>query len=202
MSSVSGSSGDGIPPILHSVYANGPFKSCVECETDLAETGLPYAIEKVVRNGEVVFEYALCSSCTMTLVQEFSEESLENIRQYLESEPDAIDPLVFERMAWAMHGSDDEADTGDGPPPLPPQIVDRCRRCGRGDDRFEGEHTVMGLLVGRQLITNINTICGACTEGMEEILSQKTRDLHDDFIERNFPGVPANLDIPVGIMGI
>ncbi len=161
----------GIPPILFSTQTERPFEVCIDCGGNLIESGAPYGVEKVIRNGEVIFEYAICTGCTRILLQEFSEESLKRISEYLREEG-----------AILLSGGD----------------PDHCHRCGRAREEFQAEHTVSALLIGDQLLSGVSTLCAACTEGIESVLSKKTREVHEDFITRNFPGVPANLDIPVG----
>lgn len=175
MDSEAGAGQGGIPSALHSVYTGGPFETCVQCERGLLQGPVLYAVEKVIRSGEVVFEYAICAVCTRDLVEQFSEESTERIRRYLE---ETELPLA----------GDEGMDAG------------RCHRCGRSDGSFTDEHTVAGMLLGRQLLGGLTSICGSCLEGMDELLSQKTRDVHDDFVSGNFPGVPAELDLPIGTL--
>ncbi|MAG58514.1 MAG: hypothetical protein CMJ83_19675 [Planctomycetes bacterium] len=189
---------NGIPDVLHSVFADGPFKQCVECGQELLESATPHAVEKVVREGEVIFEYAICASCIITIFQEYSEESLERIREYLEQEMSPLgDPGFIDQLLWSVGQPTEDAivQSREG------KSLDTCHRCGQVD-AFNSEHTVTGLLVGDRLATEVSTICGACTEGLEELLSKQTKDVHDDFIRRNFPGVPEGLDLPIGALGL
>jgi hypothetical protein len=38
-------------------------------------------------------------------------------------------------------------------------------------------------------------VCNACEEAIQELMSQKTKGAHEDFLNRTFPGVPADLDL-------
>ena len=189
---------DGVPPLLHSTETGTPFKQCIECSTELLGSWIPYAIEKIVRQGEVVFEYAICAPCMGVIAQEYSEESIENIREYLAGTP-LEESAEIDRLLKAFGQMTEDGFTQ--PSSLEEEEPDRCQRCGQTDSGFSEERTVAGLMIGGRLATGISALCGTCTEGIEEVLSQKTRDVQGDFIERNFPGVPAGLDLPIGVLG-
>ena len=185
--------GPGIPRALWSAYSGAPFETCVSCGIRVLEPPVPHAVEKVYRQGEVVFEYALCEHCALALLREFSRESLERIQAYMEREgPRTTDTArLLAALGW---NEEDELP--------PPAVATSCERCGRGPEQGLEEYTVMGFLVGRRPATDVSLICGTCTEGLEDLLSQKTREAHDDFVTRHFPGVPAHLDFPVGTITI
>lgn len=186
-----------VPPSLHSVYGGGPFTACIECGGELLDSKRPHAVERVVRSGEVVFEYALCAPCIMRILSDYSEESVQKIREYMAPPAEADPGALMEPGLWLMGvpRSPFRPPSGAGPRPA-------CCRCSRPDRDGGEDHTVMGLLVGRSLFTEVSTFCSKCSEGVSDMLSRKTRDVNEDFIHRNFPGVPANLDIPVGVAGL
>ena len=70
---------DPIPEMLHSVYEEGPFTRCVDCNAELDACEEGYVIQKAVRQGEVIFEFALCAPCHLKLIAEFSEETRERL---------------------------------------------------------------------------------------------------------------------------
>lgn len=72
-----------IPELLHSTYEGGPFRTCTICSEPL-EDGRLYEIEKVFRGREPVFEMAICLQCGIELAAEFSRESTQAIRGFLE----------------------------------------------------------------------------------------------------------------------
>ena len=193
------SSEGGVPPSLHSTQTNAPFTHCIDCGGELLGSWIPYAIEKIFRQGEVVFEYAICAPCVGTIAMEYSAESLENIREYLAGSPldegSEIDRILraFGQATEDGLAPDEQPEAEDDP--------DRCHRCGASEIGFAEERTVAALLIGDRLATDVSALCGACTEGIEAVLSEKTRDVQGDFIVRNFPGVPAGLDLPVGVLG-
>lgn len=189
--------GSGVPRMLHSTYSGRPFDTCVDCGAQLLNTWTPYAVEKVVRQGEVVLEFAICVDCQIVILREFSEESIERIREYTAGVTDQTDEIDRVLLALGQETAD-----GLGAPPPPDSEPDRCQRCGAEGEDYADEHSVGGILVGDRLIASVSSLCGKCTDGLDEVLSRKTREAHDDFINRNFPGVPAELDLPVGALGL
>jgi len=163
--------GSEIPPLLHSVYEEGPFTQCSVCDTSLLEEGVLYEIQKVFRGAEVIFECAVCGSCAAGLIQAYSKESLKVMQEFFESSfrPD------------------------NGP--------DRCHFCG-GDGRAgRDDVVVMGMCMGPVLMAPPVVICEACGESLNERLSKKTKESYGEFIENNFPGVPAEWEAPVAPLG-
>lgn len=190
-----------IPRILHSMETGQPFRTCIECGSDLDASTKPYGIEKVLRQGEVIFEYAICADCTFVMMREFSKESLQRMAAYAEAlrrelrDPEAED---LDRFLRALEGDTEIAAVV----PEERESLDHCHRCGGTGDSFQDEHTIVGVLSGKKLVTGVSMVCGRCTDGMEDILSKHTRDRHEGFVEKNFPGVPAGLDLPVGLIAI
>ncbi|HMS16601.1 MAG TPA: hypothetical protein PKA37_07155 [Planctomycetota bacterium] len=189
---------DELPPIfLQSVYSGAPFETCLQCGCELRQSNRPHAVERVVRSGEVIYEYALCSDCVLQILGEYSQESVERICSYLRFHKTAIDRDLMELRLW-LAGTDPVPIIGS--PTSPPEPT--CSRCARRAEGFAEEHSVSGLFVGKRLFTGASFICGPCAEGVYDVLSKKTKDCNEDFIRRNFPGVPANLDLPVGVIGM
>ena len=71
-----------IPNLLHSIYESGPFKTCTVCGEILTD-GRLYEIQKVYRGKEAIFEMAVCHKCGEGVSNEFSEESMKNIKTFL-----------------------------------------------------------------------------------------------------------------------
>ncbi len=70
-----------IPPELHSAYNAAPFRDCSICSASLMER--VYAIQKVWRPGEVLFEAAICHPCAESVAKDFSEASVNTIKGFL-----------------------------------------------------------------------------------------------------------------------
>ncbi len=77
-------SGYPIPEALHSEYSGEPFKQCTQCGGSLSQA-FAYQIQKVFRGEEVLFELALCQSCSEGLGREISEESHEALSEFMQS---------------------------------------------------------------------------------------------------------------------
>lgn len=80
-----------IPETLFNSDTNTPFDTCVSCSTELLVEGQSYFIERIFRRVqnlgicEVLFEYAICSSCAEEMRGNISSESKSNIEQYMRS---------------------------------------------------------------------------------------------------------------------
>ncbi|MHC4778413.1 MAG: hypothetical protein ACYTFG_07560 [Planctomycetota bacterium] len=160
-----------IPPLLHSIYEEGPFAKCSICEGLLLEGEVVYEIQKVWRGKETVFEYAVCQSCGLDLVKSYSKESMEKIREFFENR-------------FQAHGNGDS-----------------CHFCGR--EAVPGVHdlSVLGMCLGKFLLAPPVVICEPCNESINERLSKKTKDTYGEFIETNFPGIPAEWEVPAAPIG-
>jgi hypothetical protein len=71
-----------IPELLHSAYEDGPFSTCTVCGENVND-GRLYEIQKVYRGKEVIFELAVCQRCGENAAKEFSQESTENLKNFL-----------------------------------------------------------------------------------------------------------------------
>lgn len=151
-----------IPKELHSEYEERPFRTCTRCGETLCDFAEGYQIAKVFRRGEVVFEYALCAPCHTGLVDEFSDES----RQ-------ALEKFYTESMTAGL-----------GPHTC---AICRCERA----DLAEPEFTLGAVCHGSELLESL-MICATCAEKSNAFISAKTQKIFDDFINDNFPGVPAD----------
>ena len=159
-----------IPPVLHSEYLEGPFRSCTRCGESLGDFEGGFQISKAFKRGECVFEYALCDHCRTALMEEFSEKSKSNLMRFQNEE------VRFE------HG------------------LDGCAVCGVArDESPQQEFVLTGVCDGSSLLHSL-MICGKCGERTQEMLSKPTKDTWRRFRSENFPGPPAGvLPEPVGV---
>lgn len=83
-----------IPPTLHAEDTEAPFENCLVCERPLRDGTTEYVIEKGYRSfaaydvQEVVFGYALCMQCHLTLSRSFSDASKRRCQAYLSERVD------------------------------------------------------------------------------------------------------------------
>lgn len=164
-----------------------PFTECKQCGSSLIEPPKSFSLEKVFKRyanteqPQVLFEYAICDECTQDIREEFSEESMQRMRQFFEDvaerrrseeqpDPDDIDarlsmcavlgtPLIAEKeFAWVARGF--------------------------GNSMLLGEYPLAVSLTAM--------------DQLSALLSEKTRDALDDFVNRNFSGPPEFSKIPDG----
>lgn len=75
---------EALPEELHSSYSGEPFATCIECERPLQNPSSPHLIQKVRRDGEVIYEFALCMPCAERTDEGMSEESRRNVQRWFE----------------------------------------------------------------------------------------------------------------------
>jgi hypothetical protein len=71
---------------------------------------------------------------------------------------------------------------------------DACNICGCAIAAAPTS-SVWAVCSAQRLLLPVLHVCSSCEEAMQELLSQKTKDAHEDFVNRTFPGVPADLDL-------
>ena len=71
-----------IPKQFHSLYHEGPFPKCVDCECDLLNEPTQYFIERVFRGKEPICEMAMCLDCREKIAEELSEESMVKMKMF------------------------------------------------------------------------------------------------------------------------
>jgi len=76
-----------------------------------------------------------------------------------------------------------------------------CHFCGMPRQLFRNYNLVGVCRDGSLLLPSI-VMCEKCGEGLNGRLSQKTKDVQGDFIQDNFPGVPADLDLYPSLPGL
>lgn len=150
------------------------------CEKFLLEDGTQYMIEKAYRrypslNTEaVVFEYAICRECAEKMREELSEESRRNIENYFTQNVD------FEKRMRSMHKEND--------------LDAWISNCAVKNTPLhqEEEFVICAQCDGRDIVYSAfpYMIGGAAMEEVNELLSQKTRDVLDDFIDQHLSGPP------------
>lgn len=156
-----------IPKELYSEYEERPFKSCTRCGESLEEFEEGYKISKVYKNGETIFEYALCFHCLEGMMEDSSEESRERLMQF-----------QMDRMREGVEGLED------------------CALCENTRQSLKKpEFALVAGCLGSGMLES-HMICIHCMEEMSELVSKQTRDSWNRFVEENFPGVPADF-IPV-----
>ena len=161
-----------IPFELYSEYEDRPFHTCTRCGETLMDYDEGYQIAKIFKNGEAIFEYALCFSCHSEMISEFSSES----RQ-------ALEDFYRENMN-------------------PNVGLEGCALCNMNRLEVEkDEYSIGAMCLGENMVDSF-IICSTCMEKTNSLISAKTQKIWDDFINENFPGVPANALPSPGKLGV
>ena len=173
-----------LPQEFYSYATGKPFENCVTCNTYLLAPGTQYMIEKaIIRYPEagvtdVAFEYAMCLSCSEKMRQRLSAESLARIenyfmehadlagRQELMQRTEKTDPQDWISTCLLTNNPIEEETEY--------QLIAQC----------DGTHMVVGLAP--------YMISGKAADELSELLSAKTKEVLDDFID-NYFGLPPEL---------
>lgn len=176
-----------IPPIFLPFEQSKPFQNCINCEVYLLNDETEYVIEKAIRQyndfktSDVIFEYAMCMKCADKVRKELSSESLERIQSYITNSN-----LVQSRQEL-INNNNWNID----------QWLDKCAVTGQS---LEGqtEYQIYGHCKGSQLVLSVMPymIGNQATEEMSELLSAKTKDELNRFVDENF-GIPPELKQPI-----
>lgn len=155
-----------IPQDLHCEYEERPFCHCTRCGETLEDDQGGYQISKAYKQGECVMEYALCDHCRTSMMEEFSQESKKRLSEF----------------------QDEKVNLESG--------MNHCSVCGvvRGDDGVD-DFVITGICGGSFLLHGI-MVCGDCGDGIQELISVKTRDTWRRFVDENFPGPPKDGEYP------
>ncbi len=70
---------------------------------------------------------------------------------------------------------------------------DACDFCAKPRSEFEN-YTIAAVCRNTSILTPIQFMCNQCEDKLQELLSEKTRDIHGNFIKDHFPGVPTSKD--------
>jgi hypothetical protein len=63
-------------------FEGEPFTHCKLCEKDLRSTDEPYFVEKALKPGDVIFEYAMCMACVEDMRSAWSAHSVQAMEQF------------------------------------------------------------------------------------------------------------------------
>lgn len=166
-----------VPGEFHSFETGEPFSHCIDCGKPLLEDGTRYIIQKAIRGTEVIMEFAYCLECHDRLAEAYSKETWNRIWDFF------LDRVnIGERREKLL----DEGWTT-----LDPWLAS-CVTCGaaKSDTR---EYLIVGECDGRDLLFyNLPyMICENCQMKINDCLSQKSRGIWDEWVERNFDLPPS-----------
>lgn len=195
-----------IPQPFHSVYLDGPFERCVDCECDLLGDETPYTIVKHVVGTEPVFEMAICLDCAAKLRAQYSEETQRRLNEFLQNA--AMQRLINAALPPASEPPATES-SADETPETPPFTwedgIAECFACGKPRSacrRYELAAVCLQTNLIVQPPTDIGfmtpfLLCDDCNSQVSKLISKQTRDAWDRFMEDHFDGPPGiELDSP------
>ena len=174
-----------IPKIFHKAEG-GLLSLCIMCNKNLLSPAHEYLIEKVVRvypeykKTEVIFEYAMCLTCATAMHNELSVESRQRIEAYFALHVDVkkrnalLQPKRASFKNW----------------------VSNCLVKGTPIKKSL-EYSLYGHAVGKKFVYDLfpYAVSGEVMEEVNELLSEKTREVLDDFIGKHFSGPPEIAEI-------
>ncbi len=165
--------GKPIPSIFYSFNTEQPFDTCIECERKL-DSDCEYVIEKSFKSypgfnaKDVVFDYAICMECAMSLRNSFSLESRRNIDQYFMLNMPKVDA-----------GS--ATDLG----------LERCLIKGIPVSELQ-EYQIYAHCKGNFLSGQVDPylVSGLAQEELMNLISNATNDILNGFFDRHFSPDP------------
>lgn len=170
-----------VGPLLEPLY-DPWYRSCIQCGGALGRDGELYYVERALRSGEPLFEYAMCETCVLGLQDDLSHESRRKITDHW------IEYFDVQGRRQRLYASRD-----------PASLVDRCALYGRPREELD-EFQIWAWAKGGRLAVDDYSPGILCPDAVEDIvglLSRQTRDRLDDFV-RDRLGVPPELEsLPV-----
>jgi len=166
-----------IPKEFYSFDTGKLFSECMICGRDLLTSGVTYMIEKSIRRypdldaSETIYDYAICMPCAVEQKKAMSEESLRRIEQYFTN--------GFQNGAAFIGDMTME------------QRLEKCLIYGKPIGEMS-EYVLQAACVGNKLSDSLPpfVIGQKAMNEISELLSAKTRDEIDGFIDRHFSGPP------------
>ena len=171
-----------VPQPFWSFETGRPLDQCKLCGCDLMAEGTNYLIEKAFKNGETIFEHALCLACHAQCIDELSAESLLRIQCFFMERVD-----LEKRRAQGLEkfGTDHE------------QWIGHCMLKGYPLRECD-EYQLYGFCIDRDLVFNgaPYMICGEAVDEIMGLLSNETLGALGTLSDRLF-GIGAPRDLLV-----
>lgn len=170
-----------VPEVFWSFETGQPMKRCKLCDCDLMAEGTNYLIEKAFKNGETIFEHALCSECHGKCAAELSLDSRARIATYFEENSD-----IKGRFTEGMErfGTD------------PDQWIGHCMVKGYPLHDC-GEYQLYGFCIDNDLVFTgaPYMLCGEAIDEILDLLSPETRGAIGEMTDRLF-----DIDLPKDLL--
>jgi hypothetical protein len=166
-----------LPEAFYSHETGERFEQCLICERSLTRGGL-YLVEKAYRNGETLYDYAMCSRCHEELIESLSPQSRRTVDSFFERHVD------FQLREIEMN-----AIAPDRYEPRVAECLITRKPIVPGD-----EYQVFAACFGEYLVLNFApyAITSAPLEELYESLSAQTREELDGFT-RDYLRIPPEM---------
>lgn len=173
-----------IPRIFYPFEEESPFRHCVSCHQDLLENDVEYVIEKAIRQypefgtKDTIFEYAMCINCAEQMKKNLSDESLKSIQAYMMKKSNLLEQSQKLQASQNWNCED---------------WISHCIFTGQSIEE-QGEYQIFAHCKGDQLLFSAMPymVSSQAMEEMAKLLSTKTQDELNRFIDNNF-GLPPEL---------
>lgn len=171
-----------IPKVFYSSETGKPFENCMVCNAYLLANGMSYAVEKVIRQipslkiKEILFEYAICNACMLSMYHKMSLESRQKIQEYFlrhgaqnTRRKDLVSKKNNRTQSWIRHCFIHDTLISESP-----------------------EYQLTAQFTGKHLNQDHMpfAISFEAMEKMNALLSDQTREEMDDFMGKYFSGPP------------
>ncbi len=170
-----------IAPAFFNSETKAPFEQCADCGKSLLEDDCHYFVEKAVKNyveyktQEIIFEYAICEPCMSQAFNVLSEESKQSLMEYLYAQ---------NPPARVVNPEEDDAS----------YLIENCMVKGTSIGQ-DVEYQIQGEFIGDRMVVGRMPVAVGfqAINEMSEVLSEKTKDDLEDFINKIRP-VPPELE--------
>jgi len=177
-----------IPKIFQPFGDEGPFQECMICSCDLLDEDddVQYVIERAFVGDEPIYEFAICVDCQHEMFEELSGESRQRIQAHFEERVDLAD-----RRELLISESELDLDSW----------IDACvlTKTKRKSSRA---HAIYGHCCGSNLLFSYMpyVVSEEGMQGLQHLISKKTRDQLDGFVD-DYLGLPPEFkDLPVAFL--
>jgi len=166
-----------IPELFFSIDGE-PLRECVVCTRPLLRSGVRYLIERAFVGDEPIFEYAICFDCQEGMSNDVSPESTQRVEAHFEERVDV------------------EARRHRLPSPTQKEVAPWLEQCflTKTNQRDCRSYAIYAECEGAwmQLGDLPLMLSDRGMQDLERLLSKKTRESRDDFVDRHL-GMPPEM---------
>lgn len=166
-----------LPELFHSSETKAPIKTCLVCEKYLLEKE-EYIIEKAFTNyaglntQDLVWEFAICTDCMKTQMNEYSEESARKMGEYFQENMNfSHQNELRKNQNFAPH-----------------EWISKCIIKGT-PIKDCAQYQISAQCMGKMMLFERTPfmISGEAMDEMIQLMSNETLGFFNDFREKHFP---------------